>query len=790
MEKRHQEIVYRKEVEELQKRKENAEAFQKQRELFEFEKLRLEEEKRREIALIRETYDHQMHEVNRALIISKSENSSLSIDLENKTRSVVALEAQITNERVVGNDFKVKFTEASGKLEETSMELRMINEELKHYKSKPNSDLLVVKLSEMKSASSNHIEEIEILKNKCNEYESEINILKLEIQSLKSEMRRGDTVEKATEDAQKSVEHGVARKLVAQEQLIKQLDYELHTANAAQVYLESIQKRITDDNKLALERSVHWEDRAKAAEMELERLCSNRLGDLDDYAFNRHRNTPRLTSTAGMSAYSPTNIRPSSKFETYFDDDSRTLSPPPPPPPPIQTTTNTVSESAPPTPAATTSTTPAATTSSSSSVEPSVDSPVKKVTRRLGLVLPTTTDPPAATPNETETVSRPMKEETTSDPTLVAPAVDQESQQHSEPEPTPEQPKKNEPSPAHIPSASSSSSESHVTTNNYPAVTSRVIMDRVKESHAMLSDRVLSEIHLVKAQINSLKQRDMAPSSSSSISSSHPYKHHSQTSSNQYRWNKDRVVDDSSIKHQGAPSSQREDYEEDTPNNAEENNSNMSENFQQSDENDPSLPPPPLRQTTSTPPTFYPTSAHTNGQRSSTFRPSNPSNYPSNYQSSHSTNRPRTNDKYQSQLFSDDHMRSPRRSTTSTAESARAWEERVSGLLLSSPRRNSHLPMRTTNQGIYSSPRSHYATHHSSPTKHNSLHYQSGGFNHPPPSLFPSSSSSYGYPASPSSRQTTTAYGSTIHLGTSYGLNQQPSNASQLFSQASSTFGK
>jgi hypothetical protein len=57
------------------------------------------------------------------------------------------------------------------------------------------------------------------------------------------------------------VEQGVARQLVAQEQLIRQLNLELQAANAAQEYLDSVNKRISDDNAMLIQRSVHtYED--------------------------------------------------------------------------------------------------------------------------------------------------------------------------------------------------------------------------------------------------------------------------------------------------------------------------------------------------------------------------------------------------------------------------------------------------------------------------------------------------------------------------------------------------
>lgn len=55
-----------------------------------------------------------------------------------------------------------------------------------------------------------------------------------------------------------SVEQGVARQMVAQEQLIRQLNFELQSANAAQDYLDSVNKRITDDNTLLIQRSVKF----------------------------------------------------------------------------------------------------------------------------------------------------------------------------------------------------------------------------------------------------------------------------------------------------------------------------------------------------------------------------------------------------------------------------------------------------------------------------------------------------------------------------------------------------
>jgi len=52
------------------------------------------------------------------------------------------------------------------------------------------------------------------------------------------------------------VEHKVARKIVAQEQLIKKLEQEVATSAAAARYLETVQRRLQDDHKFAVEQMV------------------------------------------------------------------------------------------------------------------------------------------------------------------------------------------------------------------------------------------------------------------------------------------------------------------------------------------------------------------------------------------------------------------------------------------------------------------------------------------------------------------------------------------------------
>merc|ERR1712185_866044 len=102
----------------------------------------------------------------------------------------------------------------------------------------------------------------------------------LELKDLRSAERNDRTIDKATEQASRGVEHQAARKIVAQEQVIKRLQVELDTANAAQEYLESLQMRQDSDHKLALEQMMHWEDRAKAAEGEVERLRAMKIAEM------------------------------------------------------------------------------------------------------------------------------------------------------------------------------------------------------------------------------------------------------------------------------------------------------------------------------------------------------------------------------------------------------------------------------------------------------------------------------------------------------------------------------